>query len=258
MIYQHFRKYEHPFVDRVLEWIHSVSTTYTPYVTDFLDPREQQIITTIIGKNNEEINYALFGGFQEAERKRAIIAPFYEHPIEEDFEVCAVEASFNEKFIQIGHRDVLGAFTSLGVDRRKLGDVIVSAGKVQLITSTEMAQYIRLHLTQIRQASVKFTHIALDALEKSQDNWQKKTYYVSSLRVDAVVKEMYHLPRNRATKLIEAEHVRLNFMFIDDPTIQLIEGDLISVRGYGRSKFISIEGKTRKDRLRIIAAHLKG
>ncbi|KPD01215.1 hypothetical protein LR69_00372 [Geobacillus sp. BCO2] len=48
-LYQHFRKEEHPFIDQVLEWKEMVSRQYAPKLTDFLDPREQQIVQSIAG-----------------------------------------------------------------------------------------------------------------------------------------------------------------------------------------------------------------
>lgn len=74
-VYQHFREHEHPFIDRVLSWIDQVENMYTVYVSDFLDPREQQIIAMLIGSANDAIHYDFFGGVSVAERKRAVIAP---------------------------------------------------------------------------------------------------------------------------------------------------------------------------------------
>lgn len=40
-VYQHFRKEEQPFIDSAQSWITQAEETYTPYLTDFLDPRQQ-------------------------------------------------------------------------------------------------------------------------------------------------------------------------------------------------------------------------
>ena len=84
-IYQHFRKHEHPFVDQVISWKEQVERTYTSYLTDFLDPREQQIVSSIVGSSNEEIKFIFFGGGDETERRRGIIAPFYEEISDKQF-----------------------------------------------------------------------------------------------------------------------------------------------------------------------------
>src|SRR5699024_11210228 len=109
-IYQHFRKHEHQFVDQVLSWKEQVERTFTPYVTDFLDPRERHILASLIGYTNEDVQYGFYGGATHVERQRAIIAPYYEEITEADFEITLLEATFPEKFVTLKHRDVLGTF----------------------------------------------------------------------------------------------------------------------------------------------------
>lgn len=52
-IYQHFRKEEYPFIDQVLQWKDEAEERYSVKLTDFLDPREQDIAQSIIGKDSE-------------------------------------------------------------------------------------------------------------------------------------------------------------------------------------------------------------
>ena len=76
-VYQHFRQEEHEFIDQVLSWKTSVEKTYRVIVTDFLDPREQFIVQSLIGPFND-LQVEFNGGSEQCERKRAVIAPFYE------------------------------------------------------------------------------------------------------------------------------------------------------------------------------------
>src|SRR5690625_301451 len=153
-IYQHFRKHEHPFVDQVLSWKEQVENTYTSYLTDFLDQRERQIVSSIIGTSNEDVTFSFFGGGEHAERQRGIVAPFYETIVKEDFAINLLEASFDKKFNRLKHRDILGAILSLGIDRKKIGDIVVDADKFQIIVTDELASYIMMNLTKIKHARV--------------------------------------------------------------------------------------------------------
>lgn len=121
-IYQHFRKDEHPFIDQILTWREQVERTYRPRLTDFLDPREQQILAMLVGTEADDLQLKQFGGGKYTERKRALIAPFYEPVTEDMFQLALLETSYPNKFVTISHRDVLGAFLSLGLKRTKLGD----------------------------------------------------------------------------------------------------------------------------------------
>lgn len=255
-IYQHFRKHEHPFVDQVLSWIKQVEETYIVCKTDFLDPREQQIISNLIGKNNDEIIYSFFGGKDNCERKRAIIAPYYEELTEDLFDVVLLEASYPEKFVSLAHRDVLGAFVSLGIDRKKVGDMIVAEDKIQLITTKDFAPYVIMNFNQVKNAKIKWAEQDLTQLLPNQGTWSERNVTVSSLRLDLIVKEIYQISRKDATTYITRGRVKVNFTDVDDPAMTVMGQDLISVRGFGRSKLLEINGQTRKEKIRIKVARL--
>ena len=60
-IYQHFRPEEKEFIDQALNWIEQVKDSYAPKLTDFLDPRQQQIIASLLG-HDDEVKIEFFGG----------------------------------------------------------------------------------------------------------------------------------------------------------------------------------------------------
>ncbi len=83
-------------------------------MTDFLDPREQQIVQMLVSESKDELQLADSGGSPNSERKRMIIAPYYEEITWEHYQIIILEASYHEKFVTLTHRDVMGAFLSLG------------------------------------------------------------------------------------------------------------------------------------------------
>lgn len=256
-MYQHFRKHEHPFIDQVLSWKEQVMRSFTAYQTDFLDPREQQIIESLIGTTNEDIRFFFFGGGEEAERKRAIIAPYYEEITDDDFDVVLLEAGFESKFVQMQHRDILGSFMSLGIDRKKIGDIIVNRDRFQFLLADELSAYVKMNLTKIKHTTITLQERAFTDIIIGDDKWIEKHHTVSSLRLDVLIKELYQMSRKDAMQHIKANRVKVNFTDVDDPAMQIIEHDLISLRGFGRSKVLKLHGKTRKDKIRITSARLK-
>ena len=68
---QHFRKDEQPFIEQVISWRREVEDRYAPKLTDFLDPRQRFIVTSIIGQN-DTLKTACTGLFEEAERRMLI------------------------------------------------------------------------------------------------------------------------------------------------------------------------------------------
>ncbi|WP_077622091.1 RNA-binding protein [Sediminibacillus massiliensis] len=255
-IYQHFRKEEQPFIDQVLSWQEDVERTYRSKLSDFLDPREQKIFASIIG-NHEDYNWRFYGGSEHSERKRAILSPYYEEITDEDFDIVLLEASFPEKFISIAHRDVLGSFLSLGIKRKKLGDLIVKDGLIHIVVSTEISPYVQVNLTNIKKATVKFEEKPLSEIIKNEEAWLEKDATVSSLRLDVVIKEIYNISRQQAAQFIQKGFVKVNFRTVETSSFILEQGDLLSLRGKGRSHLKAIHGLSKKEKWKITAGILK-
>jgi len=255
-VYQHFRKEEHPFIDQVLSWISQVELVYERKLTDFLDPREQDIICSLVGTSNETVKLCFDGAHDQAERKRAILAPFYEEPAVEDFDIVLLQAKYPQKFVQLEHPDCLGAFMSLGIDRKKLGDMVVEDGIIQIALSKEIAPYVQMNLTSVKHAKITLEELPRDQFRLKTENWNEAEKTVSSLRLDTILSEIYNLSRKIAQEAISKGIVKVNYQLVEDAKFTMQEGDLISFRGKGRSKLIRIKGQTKKDKIRITTARL--
>ncbi|MBU5266030.1 YlmH family RNA-binding protein [Virgibacillus proomii] len=256
-LYQHFRKEEETFIDLVLSWKEQVERTFQRKLTDFLDPREQQIVKMLIGSKDSDLQLRFDGGHPYTERKRVVIAPFYEELKEVDSELCLLQASFQTKFVYLTHRDVMGACLSLGVKRKKLGDMDVSDGNVQIIVASEIVPYVMTNLTMIKHARIQLKERPLTELTIVKPNWMEQETTIASLRLDVVVKEIYRVSRKEAVGYINKQYVKVNHKLVDDAAFILQEGDMLSVRGKGRSKLMQIKGRTRKDKVKVTFARLK-
>ncbi|HLR59921.1 MAG TPA: YlmH/Sll1252 family protein [Pseudogracilibacillus sp.] len=256
-IYQHYRQEEHSFVDQVLTWKEQVETYYTAQLTDFLDPRERQIVKSVIGEANEEIRISFYGGDKEAERKRVLIKPYYEETTINDYEIILFQASFPKKFINIQHGDVMGAFLGLGLERKKMGDIIVNDDQLQIYTTKDVAMYVQTNLIAINRANVQLQEVKLNQKLERNEIWKEQTHSVSSMRLDVLIKEIYRMSRSKAAELITRKQVKVNFKIVNDPAMLILEADLISVKGYGRSRVLELGGLSRKQRTFVTTAVLK-
>lgn len=256
-ILQHFRDDEQPFVIQVNEWISDVATRYAPKLTAFLDPRQVAIITSLVGQNGE-VRMAASGAFEEAERQRVLLYPDYFEPQEDDFELLVYELHYPAKFLQLQHGDVLGALMGTGLDRDKFGDIRIDGEKIQFVIQKSFGTYITLHLEAIHKAKVHLKEVT-DPVKYlvSQDHWSEQYDTVSSLRLDTVIASVYKISRQKSSQLIQAGKVKVNHQKREQGTMELEEADLISVRGLGRAMIRSIEGRTKKDKIRIIFGKLE-
>lgn len=250
-IYQHFRNEEKQFIDQVLEWKDIVLNQYSPKLTDFLDPREQEIVASVIGENLD-IKVMFSGGVQDTERKRAFIYPDYYQPHEEDFQLTLFEIHYASKFVSLQHRQVLGSLMSLGLKRSKFGDIRFYEEVVQFVCASENADYLRANFHEIGRAKVTLKEMSVEKLIPHVEDVQEIVTTVSSLRLDVVCSAIYTISRQKIQPLITNGLVKVNWKTVDSVSFECREGDTLSVRGFGRSKLVSMEGKTKKDRFRVI------
>lgn len=249
-LYQHFHPEERPFVEQAMEWQRVVTERYTPKLTDFLDPRRQDILQLIVGKH-AEIKLYFSGGFSHGERRRALIAPGYYELVDEDFNIQVYQVLYPDKFVTIEHRDVLGSLMNLGVKRDKFGDILIEEGQIQFSLAKEISDYVETEMKKVGKATV-----TLEAINKSQyltaiESWEESEGSVSSLRLDVLLAEIFNQSRSKLIPHIKGGNVKVNWQLIDQTSHELKVGDYISFRGFGRAKFMALLGKTKRDKWRI-------
>jgi RNA-binding protein YlmH len=250
-IYQHFRGEERHFIDQVLEWKETVQNQYSPKLSDFLDPREQEIVASVIGEN-ADVKVSFLGGVEDTERKRALLYPDYFQPDQEDFKLMLFEIQYASKFINLQHRQVLGSLMSLGLKRSKFGDIRFFKDNVQLVCASEIADYLKANFQEIGRAKINLKEKGLNELIPQTEDIQELMTTVSSLRLDVVCSAIYNVSRQKIQPLIANGFVKVNWKTVDSVSFECREGDTLSVRGYGRSSITAVEGKTKKDKWRLI------
>ncbi|AIM24779.1 putative RNA-binding protein YlmH [Melissococcus plutonius] len=255
-MYQHFRKDEHPFIDTVNSWLSKVELYYSPYLTNFLDPRQAYILETLVHQNNDLL-YKFYGGYENAERQRCMIYPSYYQPSEEDFKISLVEITYPIKFATLSHGKILGTLVNMGIKREYFGDIISNGTKWQIFIGNEIESYIINQLDRIGKTSVYLSKKEDTELIVPKDNWIQEIDTVSSLRLDNLISAVYNISRQHSKKLIESGKVKVNWMENGHPDFIIGLQDIISIRGYGRIQLQAIENKTKKGKYRINLGVLK-
>lgn len=224
--------------------------------TRFLEPPMEAEVRRAAGQ--AEVKAAFFGGFEGAERR---IAAFYteEMPEEWEYPLSCLEIRWNSKYASPGHRDLLGAVMGLGLERSATGDIAPSEadGRAYLFVHRDVESYVCANLESAGRASVKVSPLAGEMKIKAPEGDEIRAT-VSSQRLDAVIASGLKLSRSEAQRLIGAGMVKRNHEEELRGDIHLEEGDLLSIRGYGRMKVVLFDGITRKGRLIVRLFRYKG
>lgn len=243
-IYQHFRKDEHQFVDKILQVKNRVEETYEPFVSVFLTPRQISVASALFSKSD---SVSLYQSNVSLERKRCVIA--YDFPEKNDFKESILTIHFPSKFYQLKHSSILGAVLNCGVKREFIGDIVTDGEIWQIIVATSIVSFLKEELKSVGSAKVR--------LEESEylltpiDTAKKLDTLIASQRLDVLIATAFNVSRHVSKDLIEQGHVTLNWGICNKADAQIAEQDVVSVRGYGRILLYSINGMTQKGKFKI-------
>lgn len=250
-IYEHFHPEEKPFVDRAAEWVERSAQLHELKRTDFLDPRQAQIVTMLVNRN-PDVTLRLEGGYPEAERCRAIIAPDYRILDDESIGIAVLEAHApGHGQLELDHGDFLGALLGLGIKRDRIGDIHVHDSYAHIIVTDEIADYLNIHLRQVHRLSVLTELLPIEQLRVQLPKLEEMSLSVASMRLDGIASDVYRVSRSKIVDPIKAGRCRVNWKTEEDPSEPLKQGDVVSFKGLGRFKVLEVEGETKKGRLRI-------
>lgn len=251
-IYIHFQPEERPFIDQVSDWMERVRRSHADRRTDFLDPRQQYIVQSLVNRY-ADLQVRFDGGYEQAERKRAWIAPDYKMPEEAEFDIAVLAITSSDKRLaSLEHGDYMGSILGLGLKRDKIGDIHVLEQGCHCLAASETIDYLNVHLRQVHRVNVWTDVLPLSQLQVSSVELEEMSFTVASLRLDAVISDATRQGRNKVIDPIRAGQCRVNWKVETDPSVLLQEGDLISLKGYGRYKVLEIGGQSRKDRTHVV------
>ena len=219
--------------------------------SDFLNLNELNILHTT-PKNMFLSKHETYGGYDLSERQMVAFLPDslyydYQYPIQM-IEISPVNRKFSE---ELTHRDYLGAVMNLGIERCKLGDIIIDEGKALLFAKEELADYIIENLTRIRHTTVQ-AHAVSEFDVTYEPRYEEVKGTVASIRLDTVLSLAYPLSRSKLTAYIEGGRVFVNGKLITSNGYRLKEGDMISVRKMGRISYTGILSETKKGRYMVM------
>lgn len=212
--------------------------------TYFLDLEEQDIFE----QNMPALSFIakkLWGGYAFAERKIAIFGSKEQFGYEVSPPVVLIRIEpINLKFAEkLSHRDFLGSLLALGIERKIIGDILVEDNIAYVYVHESMASFIEQELYKVKHTNV-IVYVEEGEIER-EPSFLDIGGFVSSFRLDALLSLAFRMSRKESSDYIKMKKVYKNSKLCVSPATVLGEGDIVSVRGYG--KFIFFEkGNTSK------------
>ncbi|MBP1763825.1 MAG: RNA-binding domain protein [Firmicutes bacterium] len=219
-------------------------------LSDFLDPFGCSVAETIIA-HYDRLELMLEGGYSGAERVKAAFVD-EDFKGEVDFAIDAVSVSWDKRYHQLSHRDVLGALMAMGIKREAFGDIVMTTNGCQILVTQLHTEYVLANLTQIGAAAVSVNRIPLMEIAAREEKVKEVRTTAASLRLDVVAAAGFSVSRTKMAEEIAAKKLKVNWQDAKSGSQIVKPGDILSMRGRGRVEFCEVLGQTKKGRTSIV------
>ena len=221
-----------------------------PTATAFLSPQEQAAATRLLNALGDREGYALWGGYEGAERRRLLFLPdWMAEPV--DGAVAALRAVCRSG-ASLTHRDFLGSLMALGLTREKIGDILVESGGCQVLVDPLSLDFLTQSWDSAGRERLTVTPLPLEELTVPKAAVKEVRDTVSSLRLDNVLASGFGLSRGKAAEAVEKGAVQVNYTVCQKPDKPVSAGDVITCRGLGKCVLDTVGSPTKKNRLPVV------
>ena len=205
--------------------------------TLFLNQTELKKVISIL--NKKKINYSIFYPYEEAEK---VIV--YNERIPE---VTLLEIKTKK---ELKHSDILGSLFGNNISPNNYGDIIITNNKYYLIVLNKMLKFFLTQFNQIGRFYIEVLETELETIKDYKVSFDQIRVLCSSLRIDNVVANITNLSRSAVEELFLENGILLNYDNVKRFR-NINEGDILSIRKYGKYKFNQIVGKNKKGKVII-------
>ena len=219
----------------------------TPRFSDFFDEHEQAVIESAFAHPGS----FWFGGNTECKRRMLGIFPdWWCDSREEEFPISVLKIE-NKGRKELTHRDFLGTLMSLGLERKKVGDIAVWQKEAYVFMTHAAAEHACSMIEKVAGCGVRCSVIAAGEAKMPPQKFEVRDIVAASMRLDAVCAPVCNLSRRLAAELIGSGRVSVNHVQQTRCDFMLKAGDILSIRGFGRVEIESEGGRTRSDKMHI-------
>ena len=216
----------------------------------FLSLPEQDAFLKLAAK--ERLSFTLFGGSEAAERQIVIFGreEALGYPPAPPVSVLQISPR-SEKYGEIlSHRDYMGAILNLGIDRALTGDIVVREKQAWLFCLDSIRDFLTENLTRVRHTEVQ-AEVCSGTPPELAPRFEELRLNVASPRLDSVVSELTGIPRTKIRTVFSEQRVAVNGRIQEDSSKQLKDGDILTVRGFGKVIYDGEQGRSKKGRLYV-------
>ena len=237
----------------ILDKIKFVEKTNKIQNTNFLTMQQISLVELFL-KKIKYTNFVLWGGYGGAERQVLIIYPnkLNKEMVKKNYTkiMSIIRIKLQEAdYGKYSHRNYLGGIIKLGLEREKIGDILVTKEGADIIILNEVKTFLLQELPMLNRFNGScITEEKIKNLNRVEPQIETIKIIVPSVRIDNFVSDLARTSRTKALDIIKSERVFVNGKLETKISKQIRLDDIITIRGKGRFVVKGFIGTTRSGR----------
>ena len=215
--------------------IHQMDQIERGKSSSFLNLQEQKILKQLLDKNH--ISYQVYSYFGHQDR----VIYSKTRP-----KISLLEIKTDAL---LTHQMLLGSFFSLQLDSKILGDFIQYENRYYMYVDAKYKDYLLENFRQVGRYPVTLKVAHLHDLDDYQPALASHILLVSSYRLDHIVSQITGFSRSKVKELFHEEWIRYMDETVLTGSMNVKEGDIFSIRKFGKYQVGECQGKTKKNRI---------
>lgn len=202
--------------------------------TLFLDSKKQKLL-----KSKYKKEYQIFSPYKDSEK-----VIFYKNtkPKITLLEIICIN--------ELKHSDILGVMFSLNINENYFGDIVIKDNRYFIYIFDHLKEYLISNLKSIKNNNVEIKEVNINYLENYERKYEVIEFVSTSERLDKIVSTLTHINREKIKEKIKNKEIFVNYE-IKNSTYILKENDILSIRKFGKYKYIGVKNKTKNNNLII-------
>ncbi len=208
----------------------NIDSFYNYGSTKFLDLKEQKLVVS----NLPSSKYKIYKPYIDSEK-----VIFYK---DRPYNVMLYEI---KTLGNLSHQQILGTLFSLGIDQSMYGDILIVGDKYYIYILESIEEYLLLYFSSVANNKIELVKCDVDLLKNYEREYEEIKIICSSNRLDTVVAHIINSNRELSINMIKDKLVMVNYSNVCH-NYNLVVGDILSIRRYGKYKFDGVIGETKK------------
>lgn len=188
-------------------------------------------------------DYNIFLPYEEAEK---VILYNKKEP-----RVFLVKIGYYEKD-SINHASILGSLFGLSITSEMFGDIVLWNGEFYVYFLEVIREFIFNNFVMAGNTPIKLSEVDIDFLSDFRREYAMHEIIVSSLRIDTIIARLIGCNRDKVKEMILDKLVIVNGDILNKVSYVLREGDIFSIRRFGKYRFSDIKSTTKKGNFVVI------